>query len=298
MNSSMKREVPLLFTLALTLGAQVRFDKPTVGYIHDHEAKAIRLVSGVAGAAAFEGAIDAGGAIERAWISPQGFALTQGKLESAMRYFDWSRGIRQDLMDADTAAMSANGRYFALLGAGMVEIWEAGPNRLTKFEAADAKSIAVSDDGKAALVVTSSGVSIWQQGSLQQIWSGEAIRGADFFSGSHDFAAFDGARNKILTMRSGALTEMDAKSAGASAFALSSDGRSVALGGERAIEIVDTASGVSRLMAIESAVEEFTRAGNGELMQVRFRGNARTALLEWAGMTSPQIEFLVSGGAQ
>ena len=54
----------------------------------------------------------------------------------------------------------------------------------------------------------------------------------------------------------------------------------------------------------ESAVETLSRAGsNGEVMQVRFRDNTRTALLEWAAMPAPQIEFLIgafstNGGAQ
>jgi hypothetical protein len=297
----MKREVPLLmFALAAGLGAQVRFDVPRLGYVHDPEAKAIRLVSGVAGAAAFEGSVDAGGAVERAWISPSGYALTQGKLDSAVRYIDWSRGVKQDLADAvETAAISPNGRYFALLGGTGVEIWDgSGPARLSRFEASGARGVAVSDDGTLALLTTSSGVSIWQQGKLQQIWSGEAIRGADFLPASRDFAAFDGARNKVLAMRAGAITEYDAQSTGATAFALSADGRSVALGGERTIELVDLATGGSRILAVESAVEDIARAGNGDVLRVKFHGDSRAALLEWAGLASPQIEVLVGGGAQ
>ena len=302
----MKREVPLLLVLAFAATAQVRFDVPSLGYVHDQEAKSLRLVTGVPGAAALEKSMDAGSAIERAWISPRGFALTQGKLESAVRYFDWTRGVNLAVMDsAETVAISANGRYFAVLGGGSVEIWDGeGPNRKTRFEAAAARGIAVSDDGQVGLVVTSTGLSMWQQDRLQQIWSGESIRGADFLPASRDFVAYDGGRNKVLTMRSGSMAEIDAKSTGALAFALSGDGRSVTLGGDRTIEILDTVSGMSSMLATESAVETLSRAGaNGEVMQVRFRDNTRTALLEWAGMAAPQIEFLIgafstNGGAQ
>ncbi len=297
----MKREVPLFLALAFAATAQVRFDVPSLGYVHDQEAKVLRLVTGVPGAAALAKSVDTGSAIERAWISPRGFALTQGKLESAVRYFDWTRGLKRDVMDsAEAVAISSSGRYFAVLGGDSVEIWDGeGPNRKTRFEAVGARSIAVSDDGQVALIVTSTGLSMWQQGRLQQIWSGEAIRGADFLPAGRDFAAYDGGRNKVLTMRSGAMTEIDAKSTGALVFAMSGDGRSVTLGGERSIEILDTMSGASSILTTETAVETFSRAGsNGEVMHVRFHDNTRTALLEWAGLTAPQIEFLISGGAQ
>jgi WD40 repeat protein len=247
--------------------------------------------------------VDAGGAVERAWISPRGFALTQGKLEAGLRYFDWTRGVQSDLSDsAETASISPNGRYFAILSSGgNAEIWDGdGPSRTRRFDATGARSIAVSDDGTAALIVTSTGVSIWQQDRLQQIWSGAAIRGADFLPNSRDFAAFDASRNKVLTMRSGAMTEIDAKSNGAQAFALSGDGRTVTLGGDKTIELIDIVSGASSILVTESAVESMSRAGsNGAVMQLRFRDDARTALLEWAGLDAPQIEFLaITGGAQ
>jgi WD40 repeat protein len=308
MDSTMKREVPLFLALAFAAAAQVRFEVPSLGYVHDREAKSLRLVTGVAGAAALERSVDTGGgAIERAWISPRGFALTQGKLDAGVRYFDWTRGVQRDLSDSvEAAAISPNGRFFAILSGGTAEIWDGdGPSRTHRFEAAGARAIAVSDDGAAALLVTASGVSMWQREGLQQIWSGDAIRGADFLPNSRDFAAFDGGRNKVLTMRSGSMTEIDAKSNGVHAFALSGDGRTVTLGGDKTIELIDTVSGTSSILATESSIDSISRAGaNGAVMQLRFRDDARTALLEWAGLDAPQIEFLVlgspvvNGGAQ
>jgi hypothetical protein len=303
MDSTMKREVPIfLFAFAFALSAQVRFEVPGLGYVHDQEAKTLRSVSGVPGAASLEKPVsDAGGAIERAWISPRGFALVQGKMESALRFFDYARGRKQDLSDAsEAAAISMNGRYFAIATGGSVELWDGDTlARQTRFEASGVRGVAISDDGQAALLITGSGLSMWQQNRLQQIWSGDAIAGADFLPASRDFVAFDGGRNKVLAMRAGATTEIDAKSSGAAAFALSGDGRTVALGGERTIEILDTVSGASSTLPTENAVEGFGRAGgNGEIMQVRFRGSTRTSLLEWAGLAAPQIEFLIGGGAQ
>lgn len=299
----MKREVPLLLALAFAATAQVRFEVPRLGYVHDQEAKALRMVSGVAGAATLENALDSGAAIERAWISPRGFAVTQGKSESGIRYWDWTRNVQRELVDSvDAVALSTNGRYFAVLGGGAVEIWDGeGPSRKSRFEAANARAVAVSDDGAASLIVTSTGLSLWQQDRLQQIWTGEAIRGADFLANSRDFAAYDSGRNKILLMRAGAMTEIDTNSRGAQTFALGGDSRIAVLGGENSIELIDLNGGVSSTLTTDSAVESLARSGaNGDLMQVRFRGDLRTALLEWAGLGSPQIEFLTTaaGGAQ
>ncbi len=304
----MKREVPLgatpilFFALAFAATAQVRFEVPKLGYVLDHEAKALRLVTGVAGAATMESSVETGAAIERAWISPRGFALTQGKQDAGIRYLDWARNLQRDVMEnAEAAAISANGRYFAVLGGGAVEIWDGdGPSRKVRFEAPHARMVAVADDGSGALVVTATGVSLWQQDRLQQIWSGEAIAGADFLPNSRDLVAYDGGRNKVLILRSGAMSELDAQTVGARAFALSGDGRKVALGGEGSIEILDTISGASSVLRTDSTVDAIFRAGgNGEVMQLRFRDDARTALLEWNGLANPQIEYLfATGGAQ
>lgn len=295
----MKREVLSLAILSLSLGAQVRFDVPRLGYVYDPEAKAIRQVSGVPGAAAFENSIDGGGAIERAWISQRGFAVVQGKLDSGTRLLDWSRGSSQSLIDVETAGISNSGRFAALAKAGTVEVWDGtAATRTARFDGAanDIKGIAVSDDGNAVLIAAGSRLQLWNgRGSVQTVWSGDTIRDAGFFGESTDFAALDAGTGKLYVSRAGSITESESPLTGATSMATLGASRLV-LAGYTTIAVLDLTTSSLQAVPTDTPIESFTRVGyGGDLFQIRFKQDQRTALFETAPDGSPQIEFLVGG---
>lgn len=305
----MKRVVPFLTTLACCIaGAQVRFDAPRLGYVYDSEAKAIRQIGGVAGAAAFDGSVDAGGSVERAWIGGRGYAVVQGKQDSVSRWVDWTRGGSETLPDFQAAAVSASGRYFALATAdGALEIRDgSSAQRMSRTEGAISSpvtALAVSDDGGAALIGSGATLQLWtsgQEGAMRTVWSGDGISSAAFLGDTRDFAALDAARGRYLTSRGGSIVETVLALPGASALA-SVDNRRLAIGGDGAVLIVDLASGepqsaASRL-TVDGVVEGFARVNaGGDVLQVRLREDSRTVLLETAEGAAPQIEFVVAGG--
>jgi len=301
----MKRVVLLLIPLALSLGAQVRFDAPVLGYVHDPEAKAIRQLGGVAGAASFESTVDAGVTVERAWISRLGYALLQTKQDSGeARLLDWKRGNSLNMGDLQEAAISHSGRYFALLRGGdsSVEVWDGlEGSRSWKLDSAPAgvRYLAVSDDGGVLLLASSSTVWIAEQGQRgsRSIWSGESILLGGFLGSSREYAVLDAANGKYLTSRNGSLVESDAPVSGVTAFATTGDAVLV-FGGVRSIAVVDLNAGTTRVLPTELAVESFGQTLQaGDAVQVRFKNDTRTALFEMrAGDAAAQIEFLSPAG--
>jgi hypothetical protein len=299
----MKRVVPLLTTLACCIaGAQVRFEAPKLGYVFDSEAKSIRQIGGVPGAAAFDATMDAGGSVERAWVGGQSYAIVQGKLDAGSRWVDFSRGGSVTLPDFQLAAVSSGGRYFAIATVdGAVEIREGATGALVTRVAAGVPAavtaLAVSDDGGAALIASATALSLWtsdRDGAMRNVWSGDGIRSVTFLGDTRDYAALDGA--KYLVSRGGSLTENQVPVAGASAIVSIEAGAKLAVGGDRMIAIVDPGAGDGTVrVAVDGVVEGFAKVnGGGDVLQILLRGDGRTALLETSGQA--QIEIVVAGG--
>lgn len=289
----------LLAFACIPSGAQVRFEAPRVGYVFDLEAKAIRDVSGVPGAASFAEARSTGEAIERAWISAQGFALVQNKQESeGARFVRIASGESREFANFEAAAISNSGRFFAVATSGGIEIWDgAALTRTGRFDAgAQVRGLAVSDDGRMALAATATGLMAWNGRNAEQVWSGGALAEPAFFGSSNDYAVLDAEAGKILVSRGGSATTMDSPVAGAYALATSGDSRLV-LASETSIGVADLASNARATVATEDPAARFSRVGtSGEVFQVQFRNSTKTALLE-LGMAAPQIEIL-SGGVR
>lgn len=289
-----------------TAGAQVRFEAPRLGYVFDSEAKSIRQVGGVPGAAAFDATIDAGGSVERAWVGGQSYAIVQGKVETGSRWVDWVRGGSVTLPDFQLAAVSSGGRYFAVATSdGAVEVREGESGslaaRIANGVPAAVTALAVSDDGCAALIASASTLLLWtsdRDGATRNVWSGEGIRSVTFLGDTRDFAALDSGTGKYLVSRGGALTETAVAVPGASAIASLESGARLAIGGDGVIAIVDPGAGDAQAavrLAVDGVVDGFSRVnGGGDVLQILLRGDSRTALLETAGQA--QIEIVVAGG--
>lgn len=293
----MNREVPLWLLAALAMPAiaqQVRFEVPRLGYVYDAEAKAVRAVSGVPGAAVLEGNASEGASVDRAWISSLGFAVAQAKLGGGANLVNFATGRTSPLGDVSAAAVS--GRYAAFATGSSIEIWDgANASRAARFDLPGAvRALAVSAEGTEVLAASGTSlVRLSRDGGTSTLWSGDNIAGVAYIDGG--FAAFDATRNKLLIARGGETAESDGPLSGATAFA-ALDGARLAFGGERGLAVLDLASGSSHLLATEYPVDELLPSLEG-IAQIRFRGSARVALLEWnTAQTAAQVEFLVVAG--
>ncbi|BDC51893.1 hypothetical protein F183_A42080 [Bryobacterales bacterium F-183] len=292
----MNREVPLLLAcLALpALAQQVRFEVPRLGYVYDAEAKAVRAVSGVPGAAVLEGTVSQG-SLDRAWVSSLGFAVAQAKQGGSARLLNFETGTDTVLGDVQSAALS--GRFAAVANRSSLEIWDAqSASRTTRLDLSGVRAVAVSPDGQQALATNGTTLQRIAGDTATSIWSGDNIIGVAYIDGG--YVAFDAARNKLLIARGGETSETDGPLTGATAFA-ALDGTKLAFGNDTAIAVLDLASSTVRSLATEHPVEELLASNNG-VAQIRFRGSSRVALLEWnADQSTAQIEYLVvAGGAR
>jgi hypothetical protein len=182
-------------------------------------------------------------------------------------------------------------------GSSFIEIWDgANAARTARFELTGGavRALAVSADGAEVLAATGTSlVRLSRDGAPSTLWTGENITGVAYLDGG--FAAFDASRNKLLVTRGSETSESDGPLAGATAFA-ALDGARLAFGGERGVAVLDLASGNTQMLTTEYPVEELLPSLDG-VAQIRFRGNARVALLEWnAAQTAAQVEFLVVAG--
>lgn len=147
------------------------------GVLFDAPSRAVRVVEGVAGAAHLGGAVLEG--VEAAWVGPSGkAAVARGSAGWVLvKGFPGDAVEERELgYEVERARWAAGGRYVAVAGGGVIEVWDVeGLERVVKVdlgEGREAASVAVNDAGE--LVVgwfdgEGTAAEAWRRGQWEEL---------------------------------------------------------------------------------------------------------------------------------
>lgn len=305
----------ILLALPLLVDAQTpgtlagpRMSVPALGYVFDENARAIRLVSGVPGAAGFDRTIATEIALETAFVQSSGKTAIANAKEGNVALVTWTGEVRvvpieSALSRATLVAFARRGERVAISDGATVEIWDSlrgTPVRTAGFAVEEGiHSLALSEEGVVA-IGTRSGTLVTRGPEPRVVLTGASVTGLAFLANGELLAAEAGGRT-LLRIR-------DAASSPASsvvvfleqepgAIAASADGEWAAVAVSEDVLSVNLTSGRIRSLGCACRVERFdSLEGNLVLHAVDTRTGAR--LLLDVGSVEPRAALIPEiGGA-
>ena len=234
---------------------------PSLGYVFDDNAKAIRLISGVPGAASLDAAVSAGTSLDSAFVHSRAqLAIANGK-DGGVALIQWTGALQMTALSSALSrvtlvAFSRSGDWAAISDGTTVEVWSA----VTGTPAAGATFNP--DGGVTALAINDSGTVAAANGSGSVVLAGDNPRvlasggswtALAFLPNGNDLLAADGA-GQTLTMiqdvqNAAAASVVLSVSEKPGALAISADGSQAALGLADNVTVVNLASGAASSIA-------------------------------------------------
>ena len=302
------------------------FGVPSVGYVLEPEALALRPILGTPGAALFGSRVELGMNVRRAWVSPrQNFALAEvdSSAEVVLISLQSPAQLTETLsalpIGAEQVASSPTGSAMAFyygtdrhlrIISGLPDSVEVSPGINLSDVPGRLSSIAINDDGRVSLVAFTDG----ETGAVYLVQSGEKrilalcrdVRAMTFFANSLNAVMVDTAANELLLLSDvtgAAATQILAdETRGIShplAIQVSTDNSRVFClnSGVGAVTTVDLTSGLLTHLAISGSASRLQRL-SGDVFQLT--DDLRQSTLLFDGGPEPRIVFVPSvnsGGA-
>jgi hypothetical protein len=276
----------LLFTasaLAYAQQAGPQLSVPVLGYVFDNNAKVIRSISGVPGAAGLDAAISTSTSLDSAFVYSLARVAIANTKEGALGLIQWSGSPR--LVSIGTAmgrvtqaAFSPSGDRVAITDGAAVEVWSGlggDPTETAAFVPdGGVVALAMNQDGAVA-AATSNGAILLLTDDARQLAAGDSWSAMAFMPNGTDLLAADaGAQTLVLIqdVQNGAASSivltLDQKPG---ALAVSADGMraALALANAKAVTVVDLNAGAARSVPCNcEAVNLDPLAGNLVLQMV------------------------------
>jgi hypothetical protein len=263
----------ILFSLPALAAAQSftpRMTAPVLGYTFDESARAIRLISGVPGAANLDKTIASGLALDSALVHSRGrLAIANGK-DGGVVLADWNGEPRFTPLESalgrvTLAAFSRSGAWVAISDGTSLELWSglrSRPARWAGWSPEDGvAAVAVSEEGLVAAATRTGAAVVLAGGPMRLLAAGVAASGLAFMPNGEDLLAVDaGARNLVLIReirRSPVSSVVAVIDQEPGAVAVSSDGTAAALALGEDLAAVNLAGGRVRAASCECRVERF-----------------------------------------
>lgn len=245
------------------------------GVMFDAPKRAVRVVEGVAGGAHLGGEVLGG--VEAAWVSPSGkAAVVRGSGGWALVKGLGSNGVEERAleMDVERAGWSAGGRYAAVAGSGVIEVWDVEEaERVVQVglgEGREAASVAVSDEGELAVAWfdgEETALEVWRRGNWEELGRVKG-RGAAGVVGAR--VALAGEGEVVLIEESQEKWRVVVEGRGAP-VGVALEGGEVVVGYAGALGVIPVAGGDARVVELEFGVERLERLGGGEGYLLRAR---------------------------
>ena len=255
---------------------------PSLGFVYDSSAHALRRIQGIPGAATIGAPVDFGMAVSAAFVAPRldsAFVLT-GEGEAHLFSLSAEAPPRELAVEALAArphvVFSPSGSAAALYTPGSVQVIQGLPD--APVVAATIKlrpnprpqrplpfTLAISDDG-AYLLYGAGGLVelIGVAGMRRQAAGGDPSALAAFAPGGHDAAVIDGRKSVLFLDIAGAATERSFDGVAApSAVAFSPDGRRLFVGSAagRTVTTIQVTTGERSSLACDCAPMALTPMG-------------------------------------
>jgi len=195
---------------ALAMAQSGQWSSPTLGYLFDSDAKAIRILAGVPGAASLEGPVALPFKLDSAAVAPgRKYAIAENGDSDTLLMVTWadgkpsSRALDGSARSAALISFNTTGDIAAIYSreSNSVQTWRGLPGEpvLANETASSAISaLAVSDDGNVVAVANDTGVQLLSADQPRLVATGGSYRSLAFVKNSHDLAAGDQQLNQII----------------------------------------------------------------------------------------------------
>jgi len=196
----------LLLCPALALAQAGTWTTPHLGYFFDRDAKVIRVLSGVPGAAGADESLALASKLDAAWTSPSGFyALATLRDTSALQVVAWPHGSTnisslEQAIQPTLVAFSPSGSAVVLWNhdTAKLQVWSGLPGAPTLARQTDAhavQSAAVTDDASLLALVDDAGATLLSRtGDVQPLPFATSVQ---FLRNSNDLVAAFASTNQV-----------------------------------------------------------------------------------------------------
>ena len=196
--------------LALADESGARLSVPMMGYLFDHNAKAIRAISGVPGAAGLDSAISIDAAIDSAFVQSRAHVALANIKEGGVALIQWNGSPR--LVSTGTAlsrvtqvAFSSSGDRAAISDGATVEVWSGLTGEASQTAAfvpdGGVAAIAIKADGTVAAATRSGAILLLSDGARTLASGGDWT--ALTFLPNGSLLAADGGSQTVLLIQDG-----------------------------------------------------------------------------------------------
>jgi hypothetical protein len=248
-------------TLALAQSPGPRMSLPSLGYVFDDNSKAIRLISGVPGAASLDSAVPAGTALDSAFVNSRARLAIANLKDGGVALVRWTGApqaiaINSALGNVTQVAFSRSGDRAAISDGTTVEVWSGlsgdPAEGATINPDGGVTALAVNDNG-ALVVGTGSGTVMLAGDDARVLASGGSWIALAFLPNGSDLAAVDATAQSLTLIQdiqnTAAASVVVSVSQTPGALALSADGTQAALGLADNVTVVNLASGATTSIA-------------------------------------------------
>ncbi len=292
-----------LATAAVAQEAAVELATPTLGYIFDEQARALRAIEGVPGAAAIGGPMHLGAGLDYVAVSPSrnyAFGYESGAESMLLLRLDGITGASTiSTLPRARAWFSASGEVAAFDLGDRVETWGGLPNQPRRIGeiATGGLSIdrlAVSDDG--GMVAALAAGDLYRLTTDSPELLAQGVRDAAFQRGTRDLMALAATR-LVLYGKAEAENERILVSGldDARAFAISRDQKKVAIAGTDVTIAALHTDQFTHLETGETSFDTIARAEGDAVFQLR-SASGEIWLLD--ADTEPRLLALATRGDQ
>jgi len=294
---------------------------PSAGYVFDPAAQTLRQVRGIAGAATLSDPIDLGMPIIYAAISPRGdAAIVSGLADDSFHLFRLSNGAASEITSiklgaSGVAVFSPTGASAALYRPDGIQVLRGLPDApevafTAQVQTALARPvmgamptrtialgrIAVSDDATALLHSSQGSVEVITAAGSRRLASAPGTAPIAFAPRSHDAAVLIGGKLSVYQDVTGAATRQDFPNMPATvAIGFSSDAGKIAMAAQRAVTVLDRATGATHQASCDCTIGALT--GMGAMFRLNDPGDGPVWLLDPAD-SEPKLVFVPAAAVQ
>jgi hypothetical protein len=290
-------------TLALAQPPGPSISVPSLGYVFDNNAKAIRLISGVPGAASLDAPVPSANSLNAAFVNSRAQLAIANTKDGGVTLLQWTGtpqaiAISSALSQVTLAAFSRSGDGAAISDGTTVEVWSGLTNASTTapalvgtFNPGGVTALALNDGGTVA-AANNSGSVVLLGDNARMLTSGGSWTALAFLPNGSDLLATDGA-GEMLTLiqdvqNTAAASVVLSVNEKPGALAVSSDGSEAALGLADNVTIVNLASGATNSIACGCQAVSFDLL-QGNLVVRIVDANTGSELLLDADSAQPRI---------
>ena len=289
--------------LALAEAPGPSISLPSLGYVFDDNAKAIRQISGVPGAASLDSAVPAGTSLDSAFVHSRARLAIANAKDGGVTLVRWTgapQGIALSsaLSHVTEVAFSRSGDRAAISDGTTVEVWSG----LTGDPAAGATfnpdggvtAVAVNDSGAVA-VANGSGTVMLAGDNARVLASGGSWIALAFLPNGNDLLAADATAQSLTLIQdvqnTAAASAVLSVSQKPGAMVVSADGSQAALGLADNVTVVNLASGAATSIACSCQAARFDLL-EGNLVARIIDAQTGSELLLDADSAQPRIAWL------